>query len=96
MVDAFKVFVFRIRWTKNSYKGGDDTYFNVPLDQLREYPGFIYHCHVLNHEDSGMMRPYMLQLPKDAKLNPETPCNNVSDYSWAAKVKCINQRCLAK
>lgn len=96
MVDAYKVFVYRIRWTKTDYKGGDDTYFNVPLDQLREYPGFLYHCHILNHEDSGMMRPVMLQLPKDTKLNPETPCNNVTDYSWPTKVKCINKRCLAK
>lgn len=96
MVDGFKVLVSRIRWTKNNYKGGNDTFFNVPLDQLREYPGFLYHCHILNHEDGGMMRPYMLQLPKDVKLNPKTPCNNVTDHSWATKVQCLNQRCSAK
>jgi spore coat protein A, manganese oxidase len=71
-VDAKTVSVFRIRWAKSAYdknKVGGDTYFHVPLDQLREYPGFVYHCHILGHEDSEMMRPIMLQLPSDTKLN---------------------------
>ena len=59
-VVAEKVFVLRIRWTKPSYTGENDTYFNVPIDQLREYPGFVYHCHFLSHEDNEMMRPIML------------------------------------
>jgi hypothetical protein len=29
-----------------------------------EFPGFVYHCHILPHEDNEMMRPYML-LPSD-------------------------------
>lgn len=96
LVEGGKVFVYRIRWAKSSYAGANDTPFHVPVDQLREYPGFVYHCHILNHEDNEMMRPIMLQLPANAKLNPETPCNsNPSDYSWATKVNCINERCLA-
>ena len=28
------------------------------------YPGFyVYHCHILEHEDMDMMRPYQIQLP---------------------------------
>lgn len=94
-VDGGKVFVYRIRWAKSSYVDNvGDTPFHVPVDQLREYPGFVYHCHILGHEDNEMMRPIMLQLPSDTKLNPETPCNNVTDYSWATKVNCINDRCI--
>jgi hypothetical protein len=29
-----------------------------------EFPGFVYHCHILKHEDNEMMRPFMLQ-PSD-------------------------------
>jgi hypothetical protein len=36
-------------------------YFNIPEDQLMEFPGFVYHCHLLPHEDNEMMRPIMLQ-----------------------------------
>jgi FtsP/CotA-like multicopper oxidase with cupredoxin domain len=26
-------------------------------------PGYVYHCHILEHEDNDMMRPYKLQAP---------------------------------
>jgi len=35
---APKVYQFRVRWTKNDYEEGltpKDTYFSIPLDQLR-------------------------------------------------------------
>lgn len=35
-------------------------FFNIPEDQLIEFPGFVYHCHILPHEDNEMMRPFML------------------------------------
>jgi FtsP/CotA-like multicopper oxidase with cupredoxin domain len=36
-------------------------YFNIPEDELIEFPGFIYHCHFLNHEDNSLMRSIMMQ-----------------------------------
>lgn len=37
-LDGGKMSILRIWWAKPSYKGGKDTYFNVPIDPLREYP----------------------------------------------------------
>jgi len=91
-----------VRWTKNDYEEGvtpKDTYFSIPLDQLREYPGFVYHCHIIHHEDYEMMRPIMLKLPKNLTphqcINKKTPCNfneTTGKYNlkWADKYQCIN------
>lgn len=35
-------------------KPGDNTF---PFDPTSE-PGYVYHCHILDHEDNDMMRPY--------------------------------------
>ena len=60
------MFQVRIRWTKTDYglDGDSYPYFSVPEDQLIEYPGFVYHCHFLNHEDNELMRTIMMQ-PSD-------------------------------
>jgi hypothetical protein len=100
-VETFKVLQYRIRWTKSNYTAADKaagTYFHVPNDQLREFPGYVYHCHILDHEDNEMMRPIMLQLPPNAQLNTSTPCNyNTTSrkpvLKWADKYNCINKRC---
>jgi hypothetical protein len=93
-VEGHKALQYRIRWTKSDFDEKVDvakgTYFNVPADQLREFPGFVYHCHILDHEDNEMMRPIMLQTPQTA-LSASAPCNY---KSWAAeKAKCINLNC---
>lgn len=97
--------IFRVRWTKNDYNATaspKDTYFNIPLDQLRQYPGFVYHCHIIHHEDFEMMRGFMMTLPKSLSvhqtLDQSTPCNynaTTRQYAinWADKAKCINKRC---
>jgi hypothetical protein len=100
-MEPFKVLQLRIRWTKSEFAEADRTagkYFNIPNDQLREYPGFVYHCHILRHEDNEMMRPIMLQLPANAYLNSSTPCNVNSAtgqpmLNWSDKFACINQNC---
>jgi FtsP/CotA-like multicopper oxidase with cupredoxin domain len=76
-VETLKVFHYRIRWAKSDYNQTRDksNYFNVPSDQLREYPGFVYHCHILFHEDNEMMRPIMLQLPDG--VVPNSTCSQV-------------------
>jgi hypothetical protein len=92
-VDGYRVLQLRARWAKPEYNEAlhkpKGEYFHVPADQMREYPGYVYHCHILPHEDNEMMRPIMLQLPKDGpKLTGGCP-----QFEWRDKVKCINQRC---
>jgi hypothetical protein len=92
-IDGFKVLQCRTRWTKPEYKQEVDapegSYFHVPADQMREYPGFVYHCHILPHEDNEMMRPIMLQMPDDGR-QIQGPCPQLK---WEDKVECINKRC---
>lgn len=100
-VESYKMLHYRIRWTKSDYNETIDkprqTYFNVPADQLIEYPGYVYHCHILPHEDNEMMRPIMLQLPNDYSLSHTIPCNYGEDgkpfLKWGERFDCINQRC---
>lgn len=100
-VEGFKMLQIRIRWTKSGYNQAEDkprgTYFHIPVDQLREYPGYVYHCHILTHEDNEMMRPIMLQLPSDYILDPKVPCNYDEKGSpllkWSDKYQCVNKRC---
>jgi hypothetical protein len=40
-----------------------------------EFPGFVYHCHILPHEDNEMMRPIMLT-PSDKYMNH--PSNSIA------------------
>ena len=30
---------------------------------------FMYHCHILDHEDEGMMRPFVVHPPEVAKFH---------------------------
>jgi FtsP/CotA-like multicopper oxidase with cupredoxin domain len=92
-IDAFKVLQCRTRWAKPEYNEEVDkengSYFHVPADQMREYPGYVYHCHILPHEDNEMMRPIMLQMPDDGRVL-KSPCPQLK---WEDKVQCINKRC---
>jgi hypothetical protein len=92
-VEGFQAFQLRVRWAKPDYNEAKDkatgNFFHIPADQMREYPGFVYHCHILPHEDNEMMRPIMLQMPKEA-LSSSAPCNYLN---WADKVQCINRNC---
>ncbi len=59
--DTFKMFpgqVTRviIRFARQDGGGG------FGYDATAE-PGYVWHCHILEHEDNEMMRPYMLQAP---------------------------------
>jgi spore coat protein A len=31
-----------------------------PFDPTRQGPGYVWHCHILDHEDNEMMRPYLV------------------------------------
>jgi FtsP/CotA-like multicopper oxidase with cupredoxin domain len=30
-----------------------------------EEPGYVWHCHIIDHEDNEMMRPYIVRTPRD-------------------------------
>ena len=67
MLNNHTVLVLRMRWASTDYltnNGPDYPYFDTPEDQLIEYPGYVYHCHFLQHEDNKLMRPFQMQ-PSD-------------------------------
>lgn len=61
-----------------------------------EFPGMVYHSHILPHEENMMMRPIMLQ-PSEAYL--DLTANTTSNVSiscikgmiWEENANCINQ-----
>ncbi len=98
LVNPYSISVFRIRWTMTEYneKFRSYPYFKIPEDQLMEFPGFVYHCHILPHEDNEMMRPYMLQ-PSDIYVNKvkyllKTQKNSKLALSWLEKFVKINEK----
>jgi hypothetical protein len=99
MVHAYSVFVLRVRWASTTYDPliRPYPYFAIPEEHLVEFPGYVYHCHILPHEDNEMMRPIMLQIPSDIPAYPTAPCNTGPEaYDWNQKYKCINNRCTPK
>lgn len=50
-INPLRVTVIRIRWAKTSYDPVVSVYpyFTEPEDTLMEFPGFVYHCHILPH-----------------------------------------------
>jgi FtsP/CotA-like multicopper oxidase with cupredoxin domain len=63
LINTYTVAVIRIRWASTGYDESKQRYpfFKVPEDQLIEFPGYVYHCHILPHEDNEMMRPIMMR-----------------------------------
>lgn len=65
-----------------------------------EFPGFVYHCHILPHEDNEMMRPVMLQASDtyqkyiaSALQTSRTDYNKSKlAYTWNDKYQKINQK----
>jgi hypothetical protein len=62
------VMQLRVRWASTEYKTSlmpdPYPYFRTPEDELIEFPGYVYHCHFLNHEDNELMRSFMME-PSD-------------------------------
>jgi hypothetical protein len=94
----------RIRWASTDYDPDVRPYpfFNVPEDQLIEFPGFVYHCHFLDHEDNEMMRPFALQpsfffdqyypLEKGSPLEECMTRKGLKNADgWAARYACVNE-----
>jgi spore coat protein A len=52
-----EVTIFRIKWAPADDLNGDGLY---PFDPTSG-PGYVWHCHILDHEDNEMMRPFEVQ-----------------------------------
>ena len=84
-VQPHHALTLRIRWTRTGYNSTvDDEYFHVPERELIEFPGYVYHCHFLPHEDNEMMRPIMMQ--------PSSGKDTLNRYPWSELYKTINNR----
>jgi hypothetical protein len=81
------VMVIRIRWTATMYDPVENgtNYFHIPEKELIEFPGFVYHCHFLQHEDLELMRAIMLQPSAASGLQ-----------NWQSTYKQYNTPCLEK
>jgi len=103
LVDNRTVMVMRIRWTSTDYLingKGSYPYFPLPEDQLIEYPGYVYHCHFLQHEDNKLMRPFQMyhsdQFGKHFNMSgtPMGDCMIKKGFKpwdgWLARYKCMN------
>ena len=52
IVNSGEAVVIRLRWTEQN---GNPFSFDATAG-----PGYVWHCHILEHEDNEMMRPYMV------------------------------------
>jgi spore coat protein A len=73
-VPAFTYARIRIRWVRpdfplslmnpldpgNNINGCNEKYFHIEESEITRAPGYVYHCHILEHEDKEMMRPIMV------------------------------------
>jgi hypothetical protein len=101
-LSGFIVRQVRIRWAMTDYNPEKAAYpyFKVPEDELLEYPGYVYHCHFLRHEDNELMRPFMMQ-PSDQFAANYQPTGKLKECmkrrglrnedGWKARVPCINE-----
>jgi FtsP/CotA-like multicopper oxidase with cupredoxin domain len=46
-----------VRWTPTYQKKSQADQNFYPFDPT-DGPGYVWHCHILDHEDNEMMRPY--------------------------------------
>lgn len=94
MVHSYSVFVLRVRWASTLYNPAvrPYPYFNIPEEHLVEFPGFVYHCHILPHEDNEMMRSFSLQYSDIYKstIGPKDEKRGCVRNNWWDQMKCIN------
>ena len=93
MVHAYSVFVLRVRWASTTYDPliRPYPYFAIPEEHLVEFPGYVYHCHILPHEDNEMMRSFAMQY-SDIYRETFKPDSSCARDSWHEQQKCINER----
>ena len=52
-------------------------------------PGYVWHCHILEHEENDMMRPYMLVPPTPATLAAQSAAATVEWQGQASPVTAL-------
>jgi FtsP/CotA-like multicopper oxidase with cupredoxin domain len=55
-----------VRWTPTDIPVGSETpgvsqYVGITTTELIDGIGYVWHCHIVDHEDNEMMRPYVLR-----------------------------------
>jgi len=52
-----------VRWAPQSVAVGavSPGVNRFPFDPTASGPGYAWHCHILDHEDNEMMRPYLVR-----------------------------------
>jgi FtsP/CotA-like multicopper oxidase with cupredoxin domain len=55
-----------VRWTPTDIVVGSETpgvsqYLSITTAELVDAIGYVWHCHIVDHEDNEMMRPYVLR-----------------------------------
>jgi FtsP/CotA-like multicopper oxidase with cupredoxin domain len=84
IVNAGEVVTIRLRWTEQN---GNPFPFDATAG-----PGYVWHCHMLEHEDNEMMRPYIVVSPSQ-NLNLEiTVIAVVATITVAAVVLIVFKR----
>jgi len=64
VVNSGEEVTLRLRWTEQD---GNPFPFDATVG-----PGYVWHCHLLEHEDNEMMRPYVVVSASTSNLNLET------------------------
>lgn len=58
-----KVTTIRVRFAPQDIRHSIPSRNYYPFDPS-EFPGYAWHCHILDHEDNEMMRPYKVRNPR--------------------------------
>lgn len=62
---------------ENEVSPGENKYPFEPAG----FPGYVWHCHILDHEDNEMMRPYEVINPgQSLEANPQTCCQHMIEF----------------
>lgn len=93
MVHKYSVFVLRVRWASTTYDPlvRPYPYFKIPEEHLVEFPGFVYHCHILPHEDNEMMRSFALS-HSDYYIKNFIGDQSCARKTWKEQLQCINSK----
>jgi len=63
-----------VRWAPQEPEA-DTTWDNPFRFNPAVEPGYVWHCHILDHEDNDMMRPFLPEKPTPRPIVPNEPLN---------------------
>ena len=80
-----EVTTFAIRFTPTDVAAGEAGQFSF---NPGSGPGYVWHCHIIDHEDNEMMRPYKVSRGSKGSLLPAV--NSLAKISQDANIKSTN------